>query len=259
MWNPPRPVVRGRLGRLWPARRPAGNFGDLLGPFVVRHVLDELGIVPTDAPERARLLSIGSVLHLAHPADVVWGAGVNGKEADLPAAILTADVRAVRGPRTRDVLRRRGVDVPEVFGDPGLLVGRYLSRETIRAREGTVPLTVVPHLYDPRPRGVPADAVLDPRSELRACLRRVARSERVVSSSLHGVVVAEAFGVPARLVAPRREHALKYEDYFLGTGRDARSPAASFSVALDEDPEPPPRWSADALLAAFPRDLWAAD
>ena len=46
--------------------------------------------------------------------------------------------------------------------------------------------------------------------------------ELVVSSSLHGIIFAEAFGVPARWWAPpnggaaRTERAFKYQDYYAG-------------------------------------------
>jgi pyruvyltransferase len=81
-----------------------------------------------------------------------------------------------------------------------------------------------------------------------------------VTSSLHGVVVADALGVPVQLVRPRREALFKYEDYFAGTSRDLPPVYDDVDAALRErapggDPVPAP----PALVAAFPHDLFDDD
>lgn len=83
----------------------------------------------------------------------------------------------------------------------------------------------------------------------------IASAERVVASSLHGIIVAEAFNVPVAVVASPSEPPFKYEDYFEGTGRRLprmhatwQEAAASETTTLDWDPQP--------LLDAFPAGLW---
>ncbi|WP_369140402.1 polysaccharide pyruvyl transferase family protein [Modestobacter versicolor] len=248
-WNP-----RRRVSRLLPARitRPVGNFGDLLGPMVVQELLRRAGLGTAVAD--ARLLSIGSVLHFARDGDVVWGSGVNGKSLDAPVTARRLDVRAVRGPRTREVLQQHGIAVPEVYGDPGLLVGRLWPRGSLLRPGPRTPVTVVPNLHDaPALRGTPG--FLDPRTDVGEVLARIANSDLVVGSSLHGVVVAESFGIPARLVRPGAEPLFKYEDYYAGTGRSAFHPADSVAAAIDAGGEAPATLD-PALAEAFPRDLW---
>lgn len=248
-WNP-----RRRVSRFLPARitRPVDNFGDLLGPMVVNELLRRSDL--TAAVADARLLSIGSVLHFARNGDVVWGSGVNGKSLGAPVGARRLDVRAVRGPRTRAVLQEHGIDAPAVYGDPGLLVGQLWPRRTFLRPGPRIPVTVVPNLHDaPSQRSVPG--FLDPRSDVWQVLTRIANSELVVGSSLHGVIVAESFGVPARLVRPGAEPLFKYEDYYAGTGRAAFAPAGSVAAAIDAGGEPPAVVD-PALAAAFPRDLW---
>ena len=250
-WNPRRaPVRRLPLG----PRRPTDNFGDVLGPVVVRQLLRRQGTSPDAAARSARLLSIGSVLHLATDGDVVWGTGLNGKIAAERHTYRWLDVRAVRGPLTRDLLQRRGIAAPPVYGDPGLLVGHLWTREELRGDEPDHDVTVVPNLND-LPTYAGTRGLLRPTSPLRACLRRIAASRLVVGSALHGVVVAESLGIPARLVVSQVEHPAKYEDYYLGTGREAR-PARDVAQALSWGGQEPPRWEPGPLLAACPRDLW---
>ena len=199
-----------------------------------------------------RLLAVGSILHFARDGDVVWGAGVNGKM--LQDSYPRLDVRAVRGPLTAELLRRGGVDAPDVFGDPALLIPHLWTDDElgiVRASGGTV---LVPNLHDRA--DFPPEAI-DPRADVVACVRAIASANLVVSSSLHGVVVAEAYGVPAVLVASSTEPALKYEDYYRGTGRSLPATAATWRDGLATTPAPPiASWSPEPLLAAFPADLW---
>jgi pyruvyltransferase len=243
-WNPVR--SSGRWGRHTLVARPVRNFGDLLGPVIVSELVALLGLGP--AVERRRLLAVGSVLHFGRPGDVVWGAGRNAKAGSPPDGL---DVRAVRGPRT-------AADYPHavIGGDPALLLGGLRPDLVVDpARRSGV--TVVPnlnelvHVRDRR-------GFLSPRAPLDRVVRTIARSTLVIGSSLHGVIVAEALGVPARAVRAVAEPAFKYEDYYLATGRDpAEVVASSVDEARERGGAPPPRWDPQPLLAAFPVDLWS--
>ncbi len=51
-------------------------------------------------------------------------------------------------------------------------------------------------------------------------IRKILDSEFVISSSLHGLIIADAFGVPSRLLKiTDTEPLFKYRDYYEGTGR----------------------------------------
>ncbi len=77
-----------------------------------------------------------------------------------------------------------------------------------------------------------------------------------MGSSLHAIVVAEAFGIPSRVVESKVEHHFKYADYYAGTGRGSYSPAATVREAVRAGGEPLPNLSVQPLLDAFPADLW---
>lgn len=254
-WNPRRRVFKGKLTRRIPiSGKRVSNFGDLLGPRVVSEILSRASLANSGVPERKRLVSIGSVMHLARNGDVIWGTGVNGKHVNDELPFSTADIRAVRGPLTRDHLQKKGHAVPDVFGDPGLLVGELwpsLKQEAKRFK-----LTIVPNLNDIA-EYADSDDVLDPRSDIEACLTRIAQSEYVVGSSLHGIIVAESLGIPARLISSPVEPSFKYEDYYCGSGRNSYKAARSVSQALDLGGEYPVSWNSSSLLDSFPFDLWA--
>lgn len=242
----------GVLGRLLP-RRPLNNFGDLLGPLIVERIKQERGL--HEPAEDRRLVTVGSILRLTRPGDVIWGSGINGKSMDLGAA-PDLDVRAVRGPRTLNLLRDAGTVVPEVFGDPALLWSRFWPRESYFDGGSRQPLVVVPNHNDRRT--VEGPEVVSPLGDPHDIIGRIARSDFVCGSSLHGIVIAEAFGIPARLIRSAVEPAFKYDDYYFGTGRSSYRPATSVDEAVLLGGEDPAVFNADALLEAFPTDLYSS-
>jgi pyruvyltransferase len=230
----------------------------MLGPLIVRALVKQRGLGP-EAVCPSRLLSIGSILHLARDGDIVWGSGVNGDQREkdwVRARVL--DIRAVRGPRTRAVLMERGIMAPAIYGDPALLLPAVMPELLEEAQRKRFEVTVVPHYKELKqnPHWRMSPKVLSPRAPLKRCLSRLAASELVVASSLHGIVVAEALGVPARLVRCSVQTEFKYHDYYEGTGRVNYSPAETVREAVAAGGEPPPVFSSETLLAAFPADLW---
>ena len=260
-WNPNRARYPQWWGRYLPMRSRTNNFGDLLGPLIVARILDRARLDQTETSVRGKLLTVGSVMHFARSGDVVWGTGVNGK---IPASFhryQSLDVRAVRGPLTRRYLQARGIEVPEVYGDPALLLALLFPELVALSTVKTTSVLVVPNLNDARPSGggEPGQHWLDPRTEVMASLRRIVQSELVVGSSLHAVVVAEAFGIPARRVHSPAESSFKYEDYYEGTGRSNVAAGASVAAAIElGGAATGSTWSGQDLLDAFPYDLWNA-
>lgn len=258
-WNPVRSVLPGRLGRNrigrhFPVKRPINNFGDLLGPILVNRVLEHFRIDPQESSAaKHRLLSIGSIMAMAYAGDTIWGAGVNGRNGGIGAA-PNLDVRAVRGPVTKRILEQAGTHVPNVFGDPGLLWSRFFPRDLYESGGAFAPVVVIPHFMEPRPN-LPYK-IINPCGDPHRVIRQIVSSKFVVSSSLHGIVLAESYGISARLLRPRSEPLLKYVDYYEGTGRPDFQSANSVTEALEMGGEPPAIWDADGLLEAFPADLW---
>ena len=87
--------------------------------------------------------------------------------------------------------------------------------------------------------------------------------ELVISSSLHGLIFAEAFGIPARWLAPRdvahlkhssyvTEGWFKYVDYYASTRPEVRAQVEAHATSYDGDPSTD-EWPSDLLedLGAF--------
>ncbi|WP_198683980.1 polysaccharide pyruvyl transferase family protein [Brachybacterium sp. YJGR34] len=264
-WNPRTPLpLRPRRAFRWTRHLPLAprvdNVGDLLGPEVVRQQVRARGLRAADGSSVAPLGAVGSVLHMLPPGAVVWGAGVNGKHRDLelPADL---DLRAVRGPLTGRYLTENGRTDPGVYGDPALL----LDLGPLRGRGAPGPAAPgersgvlwIDNLNERRP-GVPPPGVRSrsPRERIATLIEAIDRSELVIGSSLHALVLAEVLGVPARGILSEAEPPLKYLDYYEGSGRAGVRLAHDVEEALSLGGVPRGPTIDPALRESFPADLW---
>lgn len=249
-----------RAAYWWQPGNGAINVGDHLARVIVEAMLglrdfDLLG----KRDRRRRLFSIGSVLHNARDGEAVWGSGINGKIADDAHRFRDLDVRAVRGPLTRGWLQARGIAVPEVYGDPALLMPRLFPVSLLGG--GTRrPFVVVPHFNEPQQKyAAHRERLVLPTLRPAAFVRALLGADLVVSSSLHGVILAEAYGIPAvYLDSGNGEHRFKYDDYYRGTGRAqwhcGDSVEACRALGGNAGFDLPGLQA--SLMAAFPYDLW---
>lgn len=188
------------------------NFGDALTPWL----LPRYRLVPALRPaDRADIVGVGSILEMV-PTDfrgMIWGSGLM---YDAPRSFPSAHVLAVRGALTRE---RIGAPDETVLGDPGLLVARHIGEQPT-----TTGLAVLPHgahLEHPAFRALarrcPDDTIwVDPRRPPWQVARLVASAECVVTSSLHGLIFADSFGIPAVRVSvdePLKGGDFKFRDY----------------------------------------------
>lgn len=190
------------------------NFGDTLTPVILRHLGFDLERVARD--ERGKVLAVGSVMNALRPGDVVWGTGV---QHDRRFATRAATFLAVRGPLTRSCID--GATVPQVYGDPALLLPEVYDPQVERTHR----VGIMPHFVDVTPaRSRYPDALfIDVLGGWRRVVRQMKACERIITTSLHGVIAADAYGIPVTwhgsytdgLVSAN----LKFQDHFLGTGR----------------------------------------
>lgn len=216
------------------------NFGDAINARIVGQVAAR--DVEWARIDKAGILAIGSVLGFEAtirrlqlpPAQqpLIWGSGLLTDPGDSFAGVrVGARCLAVRGPLTAEKLP--GFD--GVQGDAGLLCPQILPFEGVRAGMAYVPH----HAQWKNPdklEALQAEGLrlIDVRqADPWDVVAQIAGCEMVISASLHGLVVADAYGIP-NLWAPAsdwmaREGAFKFADYFASVGRRGAGP-----VPLDE-------------------------
>lgn len=201
------------------------NFGDIVTPYIVWRLS---GRVPVNVLDQGgRYLCCGSILPDLKDGDIVWGSGLNAPE-DIQSVPKDVGFCAVRGPLTRGVLVDRfGQDVPEIYGDPCLLIPRLLDISP--PIERTV-VGVVPHMleYDTAIQ-VTGYPVINITSGFYEVIESISRCKLVISSSLHGLILADALGIP-NVFAYFTHHddldsfTWKFYDYFLSVKRPLLPP-----------------------------------
>lgn len=246
----------------WEPRDGSFNAGDHLSKIIVQQMLTLRDKEIIDKKKNNnKLLAIGSVMHFARDNDCIWGTGINGKISPDELTFKSLDVRAVRGPKTRKLLMDKGIFVPEVYGDPGLLLPYFFPEETLLINSGEKKdYIIIPHmnedfsLYEKY-----GNHVCTPKQGAISFTREIVNSKLVISSSLHGVIIADAYGIPAILLKNSSgESSFKYDDYYHGSGRVNYPTAAKIEDAFDMEPaQGIDVYSiTKSLFSAFPYDLW---
>ena len=89
------------------------------------------------------------------------------------------------------------------------------------------------------------------------------QSDMVISSALHGIILAESYGVPAvYLKDDEINHNFKFDDYYSGTGRIQYEYARTIDEAIKVKPTnnlPNLENMQSALMEYFPYDLWGGN
>lgn len=219
------------------------NFGDYLSFWLVKK-LSRNPVRLVDESAGRKILAIGSILGKARDGDVIWGSGARDENTTL--GFSTARIAAVRGPLTANLLYRQGLITRSdrerlPLFDPAVLVALLPEFSFPRARP-TCRVSIVPHWSElgairKQLSGVPAGEapqILSPLWHPIELARKMAQSSRVLTSSLHGVIVCESMGVPVvpYRLPQLREPLFKYEDYFEATGRRLPSLPGSIRAAL---------------------------
>ncbi|MFE7407783.1 LicD family protein [Isoptericola sp. NPDC057559] len=192
------------------------NFGDLLSPWLVQKMTGR-DVVVADR-KKLHYVVIGSIINQATSKSIVWGSGTYGTEGKSEVS-PNAHYTAVRGPLTRAKLGAHkgfGIEVPEVYGDPALLLPLYYMPEVPITHEYGVVVRWSERRWAKATFG-PGVKVIDfARSDVEAVVRELLSCRKIVTSSLHGLIVADAYGIPNAWLASDspRGGVYKFYDYF---------------------------------------------
>lgn len=285
------------------------NFGDALSPKLVG-CLSDCDVVYAH-PRSADIMGVGSVLfsgsavfvekrRLVSPYGVgkmwlkcldafqpplhIWGSGFLCDPGVLDAVqIRNVRLCATRGRKTLDVFVRAGVISRQeatnvTLGDPGLLYPMLLNEMPTKDFD----IGVVPHFSDAaagqrfcdtlEKSGMKVKLIDVMQDDSLKVVLEIASCEKILSSSLHGLVIADALQIPNRHIVfsllgqKKDEFLFKFEDYYSAfgereediiDGNSVGSPIEIFKMIPDS-----PRFAhdrilerLDALKASFPFGL----
>jgi hypothetical protein len=236
----------------------ARNFGDALTPWLIRRIAGEDPVFAEPHDSGQKYLIVGSIMEYATRSTVVWGAGIINLSDPIDPE---CHILAVRGPLTRQRALECGATCPAIYGDPALLLPKFYTPSAPSERSL---IGVVPHYFD-KPKVMahwspPRNSrIIDIQRPVERVIDDITSCDHVLSSSLHGLIVAHAYGIPALWI--------RFGDGLLGDGSKFRDYLSSVDQFCDEPISVNIRtFSPEALLPLVPgapanidtRSLWAA-
>lgn len=240
------------------------NLGDSLGFPIVNWMLENKGYSFDTQVDKTKFLNcVGSNLFLSFQNATIWGSGLLAEPEYwynflFKYPLTKYDIRAVRGPLTREVLLKYGQKCPKVYGDPAILMPLIYNPKLPKTRE----MLVIPQFVTEKKfrQDYPQYEVISMNTnDYKYVIDQIVSSKLIVTSSLHGVILADAYGVPSLLFRGLGKNIdFKYYDYYYGTGRYNVNITDSFEEAMNSVPLPLPDLSGlqKGLLESFPIDLW---
>lgn len=157
---------------------------------------------------------------------MVWGSGY--MKSVSPETAQKLQFLAVRGPLTASYL-----DLDKIaLGDPGIFANELVGNDIPKTHKvGVIPhLSHRAYLSDGRLAGIDGVIRIDPKTaDYMSVIERIASCEYILSSSLHGLIIADALSIPNTWIDPfgiNRMAKMKYYDYALSVGRVFGDPVA---------------------------------
>lgn len=220
------------------------NMGDLLSPMIIEHCFGYK--VERSSFLTAQMCAVGSCLAqyklhgtplmkaqqtingFTHPTVRVWGTGFINY-SDCEGRFFKRDMRfyAVRGEMTRKNVERmtgRRLDIPT--GDAGILASELIDE----LPEKRYDVGIIPHICDLNEElvSIAADkyensTVINVKDEPLDVIKLLAQCRTVISSSLHGLIVADSLGIPnVHVLFSDRPlgDGYKFDDYYSAYGAE---------------------------------------
>lgn len=234
------------------------NVGDYLSKIVFEMLMKHFGINSYWTGKTKCIAHIGSIIQFLGQNCVIYGSGFLFRWAmpQFARKKLKLDIRAVRGPLTREVLLELGYSVPEIYGDPAILLPLFYHPEITKNKE----FIVIPHeSHYKEYKNKPYPVVSTLTNDWKSFINNILSAKLVISSSLHGIIIAEAYGIPAIFLdETENSDQLKYDDYYFSTNRNNYTRAKTVEQCLKLTPEPIPDFTImrNNLLNSFPKDIF---
>lgn len=212
------------------------NFGDYLSPMIVE-MLSGKEVIHSH-PKHADMLAIGTILPVEKKAKGlifkrrlhIWGSGTDRCNRQFSDR---HHYHAVRGALSRNQIEGDKGDI--YLGDPGLLADRLVKSNSVPKK---YEVGVIAHYVDQSDPRLPALLskknvkkinVFDPVDQV---LQQIQECDIIISSSMHGLIVADSFGIPNRrlVLSQGLISDYKFGDYYSAFGINEPPPLSPESV-----------------------------
>lgn len=224
------------------------NIGDWFSLTVAQHYFSP-NVIPCGNTQLnvPNIILVGSILQFADACSYICGAGFISHKPEYLLHTAPRSVNCVRGPLTGCLLEQQGVLHPHMYADPGILAP-FIYPQNVWSCGGTVGL--VAHSVDAgspwvercRKKGLKILNVFSPPETFFA---ELSECEAILSSSLHGIIFAHAYGKPALWIELSDKvigDGFKFYDYYLSVGIKSEK-VCRIRVSENTDPFEIVKWA----------------
>ena len=225
----------------------APNFGDALSPYLLKELSgmevkdktltfqsiweylfyvveciikrEYYGLKLIEMPWNKVLIAVGSMLKYSKKNNQVWGCGFMNFGESCQGGIIYA----VRGKLSNDRLKELGLICKDVvLGDPALLLPLIVASPLKLKKKYKIGL--IPHYKETEwfYNKFKDQKIIDLRTRnIQRVVEEICSCEYILSSSLHGLIVSHAYGIPALWVRNKESmdtDGFKFLDYFSSVG-----------------------------------------
>lgn len=162
------------------------------------------------------ILAIGSIMEFGYSNCKYWGCGFMRPDSQFKGG----HVYAARGLLTKNKLKGKVSNWNNIaIGDPALLLPLWIKP----VKEQTEIISIIPHWSEIdifRKKYGELYNIIDFRTEdIKKIVSEISRSQYILSSSLHGLIISHAYGVPAIWIretnlGENTATEFKFHDYF---------------------------------------------
>lgn len=195
----------------------SNNLGDAINCYLIERWTGQKPVFVDPHSHYPKYMLSGSILNWATPYTIVWGAGFANRS---DVVNIQADIRAVRGPLTADRVGEISGNKPGAYGDPvSLMPSLYMPSNIKKAGK----IGVIPHYLHQQEvwdliKGQEEYEFINIFEEPESFVDKLLGCEKVLCSSLHAIILANAYKVPFAWFEtkdPLGGDRTKFYDFFL--------------------------------------------
>jgi len=198
---------------------------------------------------------------------IIYGSGI--KDPSVKIFGKPKKVVSVRGPLTRKVLLSNGISCPEEYGDPALLLPVfYKPKRRKRHKVAIIPnmgtdIKYVKRWLSAQNKFDYTIIKMESYSDWRRKIDEIVSCDIVISESLHGLIVAETYGV-TNVWVEFMDHPeywdFKYLDYYSSINKNEEKYQLQKGITLKEIYKSAQKWKKadidyNSMLKVFPFEI----
>lgn len=180
-------------------------------------------------PWQKCIFGIGSMIEFANDRTIIWGSGFRENRGQYKCNC----VKAVRGKLSQRKLREQ---YNIAIGDPALLLPLVYTPLNKSKGQG---LKIVPHYADYAyiyEKYHSRYDIIDVRTgDVESFINQIVSSKYILSTSLHGLIISHAYGIPALWIKHGYIYSsdFKFYDYFSSVNIEAYTPFTNIDEILE--------------------------